>query len=72
MIRQFLFAFVAAAVFVCAGCGIKEVSASDQKAMEAKYSQSAYEDAMKKAGRGQELEEQKRLDEERKRASGDH
>lgn len=50
------------------GCG--SGTANDQKAMEAKYNQGEYEKAMIAAGRGAELEEQKRLEAERK-AQGD-
>jgi hypothetical protein len=53
--------------FLC-GCAKSDVSEADQKALEAKYSQEAYEEAMRKNGRGAELEEEKRLAREREEA----
>lgn len=47
------------------GCGSSGVTEGDQKANEAKYSQAGYEEAMKKAGRSDELATQKKLQEER-------
>ena len=52
-----------------AGCASSTgVTEGDIKALESKHSEQAYEDAMKKAGRGDELAEQQRIAAEREQA----
>jgi hypothetical protein len=47
------------------GCAKSEVTNADINALSKTHSQESYEEAMKKAGRGAELEEQKRIAAER-------
>lgn len=64
--RTFLFAvLVTGAAFWGAGCAKTEVTESDINALSKEHSQGSYEEAMKKAGRSAELEEQKKLAAER-------
>lgn len=54
-----------ACVFAAVGCAKSEVTNADINALGKTHSQESYEEAMRKAGRGAELDEQKRIATER-------
>ena len=58
------------ASLVMTGCAKSEVTNSDIDGLAKTYSNDSYEDAMRKAGRGAELEEQKRMAAERGQGGG--
>lgn len=58
------------ACILAAGCASGTVSQGDMEQMRREGGTEAYEEAMKKAGRGAELEAQKKADEERMAQGG--
>lgn len=69
MIRIFLGCLLTGCLAVLTGCAKTEVSNADVDNLGKTYTQESYEDAMKKAGREAELEEQKRIAAEREQQS---
>lgn len=64
-----LLALLAGVAVLGAGCTKTEVSEGDIKALGKEHNEQSYEDAMKKAGRGAELDEQKKMAAERGQGS---
>ena len=64
-----LSALVLGTALVGAGCSKTEVTEGDIQSLGKEHSEQSYEDAMKKAGRGAELEEQKKMAAERGQSS---
>ncbi len=63
MVTKFLgLIAVALLALVVAGCNTGEVSTSDMENVKQEMSREAYEEGMRKAGRGDELEAQKKAD----------
>lgn len=60
---------VSTLALLVSGCAKSEVSNADIQNLGKTHTQESYEDAMKKAGRGAELEEQKRIAAEREQQS---
>ncbi|MBC8065383.1 MAG: hypothetical protein H7Y17_11165 [Chlorobia bacterium] len=65
MKMAFLASFGLGGLALLAGCTKSEVTNADINNLDKTHTQDSYEDAMKKAGRGAELEEQKRIAAER-------
>ncbi len=70
MKQIFAFGILAALGLSVMGCDPGTVSQGDQESMRKEMSQETYEDAMRKAGRGAELDAQKAQDDARRAADG--